>query len=232
MKPATWLAELQNVDTRIDENAAQRAQLEHTLAENAGVLAAQAARDTADRTALQLKSELKTLELETAGLTDKLKQINERLYSGRITNAKELAGMNQDEKMLARRKGELEDRELLLMEQIDAADREAEAKRAHWEQAVAEKGARDEQSRAALQGLEASDRDLLRKRDGLRAQVPAASLAVYDGLRASKKGRAVALLKGTACGACGFEVPSGLISRVKLGDDLVTCVNCGRILAP
>jgi len=230
MKPATLLAEIQNVDTRIDENAAVRADLEKKLAAIDTLVTASRERDAAESTSARLKGELKALELETAGLTDKLKQINDRLYSGRITNAKELAGLNQDEKMMQRHKGELEDRELLLMEQIEGADRETAAKRGSWEKAVADKESLDDKARAALEGLAASDRDLYHKRDGLRAQVPPAPLAAYDSLRLSKKGRAVAAMKGNSCAACGFEVPSGLVSRAKLGDELVMCANCGRIL--
>ena len=57
-------------------------------------------------------------------------------------------------------------------------------------------------------------------------------LQIYDGLRRDKKGRAVAVMKGKSCSACGYEVPSGLIARVKNGTDLVYCSNCLRILLP
>jgi predicted nucleic acid-binding Zn-ribbon protein len=55
---------------------------------------------------------------------------------------------------------------------------------------------------------------------------------VYEGLIKSKKGRAVAHIKGAACSACGFAIPSGLASRARVGEELVFCVNCERILVP
>lgn len=232
MNTITLLVELQNMDMRNDENAAVRARVEKSLADAAELDAARAALAQSDTNISALKAQLRSLELEAQGLTEKIKQVNERLYSGRITNAKELAGLNQDEKMLERRKSELEDRELALMEQIEAADHRITDTRAAFEKISAQTAARQDKDRAMLSQLDASDAELARKRDALRAQLDANTLRVYDHLRATKKGRAVAPLKNTSCSACGFAVPSGLISRVKVGTELVFCTNCERILAP
>lgn len=231
MNQITLLVELQNLDTRSDENATLRAALETKLADASAVHSVRAALDSSEKNSAELKAKLRTLELETSGLADKLKQVNERLYSGRITNAKELAGLNQDEKMLQRRKGELEDQELALMEQIESADNVAKEKRAAYENIEAETNRRNEKERAELRELDASDIELARKRAAIRAQLPTESLRVYDDLRRTKKGRAVAAIKASSCAACGYAVPSGLISRARVGTELVFCTNCERILA-
>lgn len=232
MNQITLLVELQHLDTRSDENATLRASLQTKLADTTALDSARAAFDTNEIHTDDLKKKLRALELETGGLSDKLKGVGERLYSGRITNAKELADLNQDEKMLQRRKSELEDRELALMEQIEGADNALREKRAALEKIASETDKRHAQERVALGGLDASDADLARKRDALRAQLPADALRVYDDLRHTKKGRAVVLIKASSCSACGTAVPSGLISRLKLGNELVFCTNCERILAP
>ncbi len=232
MNVITLLVELQNMDMRSDENAAARARAEKSLADAAELDAARAARAQSDTNISALQAQLRSLELEAQGLTEKIKEVNERLYSGRITNAKELAGLNQDEKMLERRKSELEDRELALMEQIEAEDHHAAERRATFEKISGQTTWRHDHDRATLNQLDASDAELARKRDALRAQLDANTLRVYDHLRATKKGRAVALLKNTSCSACGYAVPSGLVSRVKVGSELVFCTNCERILTP
>ncbi|GIL15851.1 MAG: hypothetical protein BroJett039_10240 [Chloroflexota bacterium] len=232
MNVISLLTELQNIDLTSDENARARAAARAKLADTAPLDAARAALKDAAARHTTLESALRALELETGGLTEKLAQVNERLYSGRITNAKELAGLNEDEKMLQRRKGELEDRALALMEQIEHAAADAKQKHAAHERSVAETQTRQEHEHAALRALDASDTELERKRAALRAQLDAATLRAYDHLRATKKGRAVSLIKHSACGQCGFAVPSGLMSRAKVGSELVLCVNCERILAP
>lgn len=232
MNQITLLVELQRLDMRSDENAAARAQLETKLADGSLVQSLRAVLETANKHSADLKSKLRALELETSGLAEKLKQVNERLYSGRVNNAKELSDLSLDERMLQKRKSELEDQELALMEQIESADKNVRARRADYDSADSETSARNVQERAALRELETSDADLSRRRETVRSQLPAETLRIYDDLRRTKKGRAVAAMKSSACSACGYEVPSGLISRVRMGDELVFCANCLRILAP
>lgn len=232
MSNISLLAELQNVDLRHDENARARAELEKSLADSNTLNAARADLENTDTRTNTLHAHLRALELETGTLTEKLKQVNERLYSGRITNAKELAGLNEDEKMLQRRKRELEDQELALMEQIENADHTLKQKRAAFETESTETQKRHDKERAALHERDASDAELAAKRENICAQLDASTLRVYDNLRATKKGRALAHIKNSACGACGYAVPGGLVARVKAGNELVFCANCERILAP
>ena len=177
MKPVTLLAELQNLDTLRDENTAARAALRTKMADASAVTSARAALDTTDKIDSDLKTKLRALELETGGLAEKLGQVSERLYSGRITNAKELAGLNQDEQMLQRRKAELEDQALSLMEQIETSDSELKTKHSAFEKISAQSAQQHNQSLAALQELEAAAVELGRKRDAVAAQLHAGASA-------------------------------------------------------
>lgn len=226
------LVELQNVDLQSDENARTRAAVESKLADSSALNVARAEIDAGAAQHDALEHQLSALELETGSLTDKLKQVNERLYSGRITNAKELAGLNDDEKMLQKRKRELEDKELALMEQLENAALLLQTGRAAYEKGLTQSNAQHERERVVLQQLDTSDSALAEKRESLRARLDAQTLRIYDHLRAVKKGRAVALMKNASCGQCGYGVPGGLISRVQAGSELVFCSNCERILAP
>lgn len=232
MTAISLLVELQNVDLQSDENARARALAEKQLADSSEMNTARTDADTLAVQQAALENQLRALELETGSLTDKLKQVNERLYSGRITNAKELSGLNEDEKMLQKRKRELEDRELALMEQIEKAGSLLHTKRAVYQNLATQTNAQHDLERAALLRLDASDAELAHKRETLRAQLDAPTLRTYDHLRATKKGRAVAPIKHAACGQCGYAIPGGLISRIKLGRELVFCTNCERFLAP
>lgn len=227
---STLLSELQALDLRLDENAAARAALAAKLADSSSVTSARDTLDSTEKVRTDLKARLRTLELETAGLAAKLREVNERLYSGRITNPKELAGLNQDEKFLQRHKSELEDQELALMEQIEQADSTSETQRAAFEQISRRANEQNHQDRRTLDNLQAAAGDLQSKRDALAARLPAETLATYQELRRTKKGRAVASLQAGSCGACGYQVPSGLLSRITMGNEIILCGNCGRIL--
>lgn len=232
MNQIALLAELQDLDTRSDKNADLRDTLETKLADVAAMDDARAAYEQDARGKAELESKLRALELETGSLSDKLKQVSDRLYSGRITNAKELADLNRDEQMLRRRQGELEDQTLTLMEQLEAAERGVSEKQSTHAKIAAETKARHAQERRRLDQLTADDADIELKRQALRAQLSIEVLRTYDYLRETKKGRAVVRVHAASCIACGTAVPSGLISRLKLGNELVFCTNCERILAP
>jgi predicted nucleic acid-binding Zn-ribbon protein len=232
MNQITLLAELQDLDTRSDKNADLRGTLETKLADVSALDTARAAVERDSHSAAELRSKLRALELETSGLADKLKQVNERLYSGRITNAKELADLNRDEKMLERRKSDLEDRSLVLMEQLEIAERSVSEKQTSEQKISVETTDRRNREQTQLDKLHAEQANIDRKRQSLRAQLPTDALRVYDQLRQTKKGRAVVRVQAASCVACGTAVPSGLISRLKLGTELVFCTNCERILAP
>jgi predicted nucleic acid-binding Zn-ribbon protein len=232
MNQVTLLVELQQMDTRSDENATLRASLESKLADTVTLDSARADLAGTEGQTAGLKADLRALELETGALSDKLKQVGERLYSGRIGNAKELADLASDERMLQRRKSELEDRELELMQEIETKEAGVVSKRAAMERTLAETTRVHDEVSAALERLNTSDNQLTGKRQSLRARLPADTLRTYDDLRQTKKGRAVVAMKGSACSACGTAIPSGLISRVRLGNELVFCTNCARILAP
>lgn len=232
MNQITLLVELQDLDTRSDKNADLRVSLQTKLADVAALDSARAAVERDTHSVAELKSKLRALELETSRLSDKLKQVNDRLYGGRITNAKELADLNQDEKMLQRRKSELEDQSLAFMEQIEAAERVVNEKQSTHAKIATDTTARHNQERTQLTGLDADDAALELKRQAHRAQLPTDVLRTYDHLRQTKKGRAVVKVMAASCVACGTALPSGLLSRLKLNNELVFCTNCERILAP
>lgn len=226
------LLELQNLDLQSQENARARADAEKQYADSAAVDAARADLERATTQLDALEQQLRDLELETGSLTDKLALVNERLYSGRITNAKELAGLNDDEKMLQKRKRELEDRALSLMEKIETTNAAAQTKRAAFADSSTQTNAQRLLAQNNLHQLDASDAELAQQRASLRARLDAPTLRSYDQLRAAKKGRAVAQIKNASCSQCGYAVPAGLLSRIKVGSELVWCANCGRILTP
>ncbi len=230
MNRLTLLDELQTLDIRIEENLHARKQLEAHLADETTVDAGQKAYDAATRQEHDLRAGLRNLELEVKGLDDQIRQVDGRLYGGKVTNAKELSGLNRDEDMLKRHKGELEDKMLELMARLETAEAAVAAQRANLDHLKTTRVAETNHDRAKLQTLEATAAQLDQARRDLRTQIPIADLQVYDALYQSKRGRAIAHIKGSSCAACGYAIPSGIASRARVGEELVFCVNCDRIL--
>ncbi len=226
------LTELYAIDMRIDGSSRAQRQAEAHLADDAEVVAAQQAVDVTTQQVHELRARLRSLELEVDGLGDKIKGVDTRLYDGRVSSPKELRGLEQDEVMLKRRKSEVEDRMLELMAQLETAEAALTAQRTTLDRISADRSASTARDRNAIEELGSEADKLKHAREQLSAQIAPGDLATYESLRRDKKGRALARMKGAACEACGYALPSGLASRVRMGQELSFCVNCGRILIP
>ncbi len=63
-----------------------------------------------------------------------------------------------------------------------------------------------------------------------RGPVPEAWLTRYDRLVKTQGLPAVVPLHGQKCGGCHLKVSNGVETLARIGGDIVTCDNCGRIL--
>lgn len=183
----------------------------------------------ADAALHALKTQLKDSELKTASIEDHRKQIEKKLYDGKTTNPKELAGFQQEAEMLRSQQDKLDEQSLELMDRVAAQEAELANLKDRLDRgrrALDEEHKKLEQSRVDLQQQLA---DLKQKRDALAAELDAVMLGRYDNLRKRKSGVAVARLSGSACGQCGVTVPEPVRKRVE-HRELETCPSCERLL--
>ena len=230
MTQAELLYQLQLVDSehRRDERALGEA--EAGLGETRELRHARQMMVEEEEALSQWNGRVRDLDLELRGLNDKIQSTEQRLYSGKVRNPKELGNLQADLEHLRRRRDSTEDRLFEAMTEVD--DREARATEARELFNLAEGQWSEEQGRlrAAVAKLRQELSLLEERRNELRATIRGSDLALYDRLVRSKGGVAVAALKGDLCGACRVRVPSGLAQRVRQGQELVTCNNCGRVI--
>jgi predicted nucleic acid-binding Zn-ribbon protein len=226
------LRELQDIDTRIADNARTRQEISARLADDSATRAVQAEFDNAQRALHAQRAQLRALEMQADAYAEKIKGVDARLYGGTVSNPKELSGLNQDEQMLKRRKNEVEDQMLDTMAAIETAERAVNEKRAALEKTQQLRAASNARDEHALRELEKRAAELAHAREQIIQHLNADDARVYENLRREIKGRAVARIKGVSCSACGYEVPNAIASRARVGEELAFCVNCGRILVP
>jgi predicted nucleic acid-binding Zn-ribbon protein len=124
----------------------------------------------------------------------------------------------------------LETKELELMEQIDqlrAAHKEAEAKRAKTQVLVDEDIA---SIRQRAEHIKADQSELSTEREKLAAAIPESILPLYQRLMKTKAGLAVAPMQDGKCGGCHMKLIASTVVAVQTGKDLARCEDCGRIL--
>lgn len=224
------LYQLQLVDSEHQDKSRQLAMVNDGLGESDEVNRAQSAVVETETSLGQLRVQLRALEIEIAGVNAKLKQNQDRLYSGRVRNPKELSNLQEEAAALRRRLSELEDGQLDIMISIEETEAELAERQARFNQIEATW--RDEQARlqAEKEELEFRLAELEEQCDGMRARIGAADLARYDGMRSRLGGTAVVRLKKGICTACGVDVPTSMARAVERGDGMNDCPICGRLL--
>jgi hypothetical protein len=223
------LFQLQTLDSQLDTIVTRLDEIARLLGDNEAVRQAQQTLDAAQAAHLKWKTRATDLELERASLKQEVDAAEQRLYSGRMHNPRELTDLQDKVASLRHRLETLEDPLLEVMLEIEQAEADIAASRAALDRILAEQA-------AALGHLTAEQRDLQTRRDALQSQVAAARagihpdhLALYDKLRKRQGGVAVAPLKRDICGVCGVQITSREMQVVQHGE-VLPCPTCGRIL--
>jgi hypothetical protein len=230
MRLVEVLLRLQSADQEWEEKAQRYQQLkqqlqdEEPLAQRRQALAQQHKEHVATRAAL------KDAELQVASLSKKHEQVVQDLYGGRIRSPKELENLGQESKNLKQHISELEEHALRLMTQVDelaSVEQADEEDLALFEQQLAldqrEGLAEWKVLRARLQELKAT-------REELGSQVPTRTLALYHELWRTKAGTPLAESSDSVCSTCRVHLSTHKAQLVQLGEKVVLCDGCGRIL--
>ncbi len=230
MSAVQQLYELQELDLARDK-------VQRRLKEIAGQLGETPALRTARANLQRLQAELarqhtrrQDLELETRSLEAKIASVEELLYSGRVTNPKELTDLQKDAAALRRQRSALDEKSLQVMaaiEENEAAIQEAQATLTTLE---TDWTARQRDLLQERADLEAHLAQLEHARAGHLPGLPAGDLACYESLRQSKNGLAIATVENDSCAVCGVELSEHTLALLLLDETLVFCNNCGRIL--
>jgi predicted nucleic acid-binding Zn-ribbon protein len=115
-----------------------------------------------------------------------------------------------------------------------SAAEEAEAAAAEKASRRAAAAAARQQEQATLltrqQEVEAKLGDLRQRRQAQAASCETALVQRYEQVRKTRGGRAVVLAEGGTCQGCRVSLGPSEMQRLRLGAEVVTCSNCGRIL--
>jgi len=178
--------------------------------------------------------EEKRIDDEAQTVGERADEVNKRLYSGTVSSPRELQAMQADIDMLHRRRSDLEDEELEVMEQRETLDGEL----ATLDAAIAVLQAQVAELTATIAASENEiDAEIAREtatRADLAAPIAESLLRDYERRRAQNRGAGAARLVGTTCQACHLTIPSTEAEQVRRGAGSVVsyCDNCSAILVP
>jgi predicted nucleic acid-binding Zn-ribbon protein len=226
------LLELQTLDTKLQQLARRtekmpereivdrlistRTELERIRAEQSG-----AAED--------VRLELKRTEADVEVVDARIARDTERLNTS--ASVKDVAALEQELEALGRRKSDLEDIELAVMETLEQREAElsaTEGELATLATAIADAtAARD----AALAEIEAERTQTSASRQTIAAKVPADLLALYEKQR-ERYGTGASLLRGGVSSASGVALAATDMTKIRAAepDDVILCPDSSAIL--
>jgi len=227
------LLDMQAHDSAIDRLNHRKATLPEAkrlaeLNDNIAELNADSAIATKNRD--ELAREQDRLEGEMGLADQKIQREESRLFSGAVSNPRELKALQSEVAMLRRNRGAAEDALLEVMVSRDTADSTLSSLESERDEKLA--GA-EELGRTVASLIGAIDSEL-EGHEKARAEaapaIPADLLELYERLRSTKGGVGAAALEGGTCQGCHTTLPSREVERMKHEGGLQRCENCRRIL--
>ncbi len=191
---------------------------------------ARAGQEAAKARSMHLESERKKLELEVVGKQEAIARYS--LQQFQTKKNEEYRALTHEIDHCKSDIAKLEDQQLELMEQLDAAHndlleatRVVDAFKQDIDRQLADLAGREQDFTQRLA-------EALSGRDQLAKAVDETYLARYERLRKSKgdRDRVLVGVEHSVCAGCHMKLPTQIIVHCQGAQELVSCPNCGRIL--
>jgi predicted nucleic acid-binding Zn-ribbon protein len=154
------------------------------------------------------------------------------LVDGGTLSAKDLVNMQHELDTLKRRQATLEDEELEIMSQVEAAQKLVDEQEEVLTELKEKFNELNAQVSAILAEINAEKQVKVALSSEMRLGIDAELLKLYDKIRADHGGIGAAALSGKTCGGCRIEVSATDLAAINAAsaDEVVRCDECRRIL--
>jgi len=213
---------IRQIQTEIETVPLRRKTLEAQLAASASAV------DALKQKARQVEVDRKKLELDVGTRTESISRFKTQQYQTRKND--EFQALGHEIERYENEIRKIEDEELELMVQADKVKidlAEEEKKATSVQDSIARQTADlDEKSKALQSRLE----ELTRERADLAGKIDEDLLALFERLFKSKGDAAIVAIEHGVCTGCHMKVTTATAAQVRVGKEIVSCENCGRIL--
>ncbi|PKB78390.1 MAG: hypothetical protein BZY88_18665 [SAR202 cluster bacterium Io17-Chloro-G9] len=230
MTTARQLYALQELDLALDQIDGQRTGAEEELDSGLAVAQIESSLQAETERLLEYQSALRNQRLEAETHRERSAHLDGQLYSGALTNPRDLNSLEQEASHARDLLEQLDAQLLELSENEEAAGARCQALEKELAEVQAAWELRSAELTENLGRLNADRETIDGKRSTLAATLESSALQRYEGLRRSKGGLAVAKVERGLCQGCRMALPTQQQQRVRNGRQTVLCSTCGRIL--
>jgi predicted nucleic acid-binding Zn-ribbon protein len=176
----------------------------------------------------EIEVQRKKLELDADSRRDTIAKY--KTQQSQTRKNEEFQSLGQSIARLEQEIEQIEDQEILLMEQVEAAGRETQQAEAELK---ASRAQAEQQLTALAKKQETLEQRLLEtvaERKALAATIDEDLLSRYQRLFTSKNGTPIVPVEHEVCMGCHMKNTTTTVHKVKLAREIVYCEQCGRIL--
>ncbi len=231
MRTVRQLYELQMLDWEIQEREEELSEVQGRIADDAQRIQAHRRLSVLERKLNELGPARRQSERAIQEIEERIDTIDSRMYSGSVTNPRELEAYQEERAMLARNQQAEEDRLLEFMVEMEDTEELRDRARTVFDQIDGERRSDLSTLGARQEELSSEMPELRSQRELLSTEYPPNVMAVYETVRRIRGGQGAALVdRRGLCQGCRLVIPNAELSRVRSGDGIVQCSSCSRIL--
>jgi len=219
---------LQQIDLELQRGQQELNEVENQLSDDKALVAAESKLASQKEQLEDAKKKQKNSEWELEDLQEKVKRIDNKLYSGTTKDPKELVNLEKEVKVFKSKISTNEDALLGVMSQVEEIEAKAKTSGEEFERLKREWQQRQETLEQRKTEIETELAELRENRDGLAQQIDSEALNIYERIRLMR-GQAVVKVERGRCQGCHITVSTSQWQKAKAGD-LIQCNSCSRIL--
>lgn len=224
------LYRLQQIDSKLDQIQKRLQEIEERLSDDKELQAAARKKDLADADMQNVAKELKRSEDDVSAQQIKIDKNQNRLYSGKVINPKELQDLQLESEAFQRNFENLENIQLEKMMNFETRQQELSQSNEFLEEINMKVSMKNANLVKEKTELNEDVQQLNVDREGSLKTISQEDLNLYEKLRAKSNGVAVAMVNAKSCAACGTSLPAALAQAARSPNKISRCSTCGRIL--
>jgi uncharacterized protein len=228
MTLAKTLYDLQQIDLDIQKEQETLDDIKRKLSENEALVQARAEVQAEKLRLFETEKQQRDLEYEIEDLRGSIKQLNDKLYSGKGQNPKELVSLEKELDIFKTKLRQREDDLLDLMAEIESIEDRIKIDGQKLKKLEDEWQTEQKELTEKQAGVKSRLSELHRQRTAMASDIARQALELYEVIR-SRKGQAVAKIEQGRCQGCRLNLAVNELQRARAGD-LIQCSSCGRIL--
>jgi uncharacterized protein len=228
METTRQLYELQELDIEIEQKEQSLAEKTARMSNRETLDVAGQKLASAEKQLDHLKKQRRDAEGQVDDVLVKIKDAEQKLYGGKVTNPKELSNLQHEINTLKTRSDELQNNALSTIELVEAAERNTAAAGIELKSAEVQWQHMNKHLAEEIEQLNTDLTDLKPQRSQMAGEIDPSLLPLYEKLRRQKKQAVARVEKGT-CRSCRISLSSSQLQAARSGQP-VQCSSCGRIL--